>query len=315
MLTLGQVKNSSVANIAGVSVSDQQFTQLVNDAVRQLMELGNGGSRGWWGTVQAIQGIAYDGCFVWPANIIAVLGMKTRYGQIKVANHWYSFVPENNLHTEWARRWNGSPVVEFEGQTCLFQSVASSPTLIKVISNSAADSGSSITLYGTDQNGKTIAETVAIGSVSTNAFAFVSDVAKARTAGELRLYAYNGSTGLGALLAIYQGGDINPKFLYSRLTGMTCTTVPITALVKIGFSEVASDTDVIPLDNVDAIKSMVQAIKCREAGDNATGDQHEKNALRRLVNQVKSRFPLEQTTVSLAPFGTQQFNQVTTGMI
>jgi hypothetical protein len=307
MLTLAQVKSSSVASVAGVNVGDPQFVQYVNDAVRQLIELGNGGSRGWWGTVRSIQGTAYDGCFVWPANVIAVLGMSTVHGgKVELANQWYSFVPEGIQHRRWARQWNGSTVAEFDGQTCLFRSIAANPTKIKVLSNSASDVGVTITIYGVDNLGNTVFESVAVGGTTVNAFSQVTDVAKAKTFGQMSLYATTGAN-VGDLLASYQGGDINPKFLYSRLSGAT-VWLPVTALVKIGFSEVSADTDIIPLDNVDAIKSQVQAIRARESGNN--GDPFEKDALRRLVNQVNSRFPLEQFVVSFKPFGKNQNNVI-----
>ena len=311
MLTLAQIKNSSVGSIAGVNVQDPQFAQYVNDAVRQLMDLGNGGTRGWWGTVQAIEGVAYDGCFVWPSNVQTVLGITDRRGIVEVHNQWYSFVEPNHIHRDWACRWEGRPAADFDGTTCLFQSIASSPTIIRVIPENASDIGQSITLYGQDAYGVEQVYPLILSSGGTNtpaALQSVHDVAKSATAGRVKLYAYDPIKGLGSLLAIYNGGDINPRFLFSLLRGAGHIRMPITALVRIGFYEVLNDSDILPIDIVDAIKSQVQAIRARESGN--SGDSYEKDAMRRLVNQVNTRFPLEQFVVSFKPFGRNQSNVI-----
>jgi hypothetical protein len=325
MLTLAQVKSSSVASIAGVNVNDPQFTLYVNDAVRMLMELGGGGvggSRGWWGTVQAIDGVCYDGCFVWPSNIVTVLGIRTKNGPVELKNFWYSFIEPSEIYGEMAKSYNGRPAVEFDGQTCLYRSIANSPTQIQVLADNAADVGKVVTIYGTDENGAELSYTsngvtqrgipLTVGGQSSftqSKIAFVEHVAKDITFGKIRLVAYSNGVG-NETLAIYNGGDVNPKFLYSRIL-KACSPVQIKALVKLGFSGVAIDSDIIPLDNIDAIKSMVQSIRAAEAGNVQDAANFERMALRRLVAQVNSRFPLEQTSVQVKPFGMGDPNSMT----
>jgi hypothetical protein len=296
-----------------------------------LMELGNGGARGWWGTVQAIEGIASNGCFVWPANIVAVLGINTCHGVAPIRNFWYTFTEPKGLYGEWARRWDGRPVIEFDGQTCLYRSIAGSPTQIQVIADNANDIGSQITLYGLDANGVELSTTVGgvtqrgcvltVGpsnkNFSTQVISRIDHVAKNTTYGKIHLLAYANGVG-GEVLADYAGGDVNPKFLFSRVAEPVCApgcAWCVKALVKLGFSSVVADSDIIPLDNVDAIKLMVQSIRASEAGDVDEAAKYEKMALRRLVAQVNSRFPLEQFEVAFRPFGTDGFNRVTDGMI
>jgi hypothetical protein len=329
MLTLGQVKTSSVASIAGVNVSDPQFTLYVNDAVRQLMDLGNGGSRGWWGTVQAIKGTAYDGCFVWPSNVITVLGIATQKGVIPIKNTWYDFTSLGDEHNEWARCWKDRPAITFSGETYIFKSIAESPTSLMAICDTSADYNKTITIYGIDNNGKEVFTQRSDNSIQRGAvctlgttisrvtsvqFSYVTGVQKDQTVGPVRLYAYAANTGIGDLLAIYNGGETNPRFLYSKLAN-PCISMPVSALVKIGFSAVSQDSDIIPLDNVDAIKSMVQSIRSREAGDVEVANAQEKDAMRRLVAQVNSRFPLEQMVVRFQPFGSDDLSRQTVGMI
>lgn len=319
MLTFGQVQNSSVASIASVNVNDPQFTQYVNDAVRMLIELGNNDARGWWGTVQLIRGTAYDGCMVWPASVAAVLGIKSHRHDLKVKNFWYSFTNEDWQSNHWGCDWNNRRrVVEFDGQTCLFYPIYNSPTQIAAVAQSPQDANnSSITLYGIDYQGKEVFDpslgtrgiTLTPGSTDNfatlTAMANVTDVAKNATAGPIQLYAFNPLTGIGNLLASYDGGDINPKFLYSKITKVPNCQMSITALVKLGFRAVLNPNDIIPLDNVDAIKSMVQAIRAREASNDGLALSMERDAVRRLVAQVNSHFPKEQFVCSFKPFGNE----------
>lgn len=317
MLTLAQVKASSVAKVAGVNVSDPEFTNYVNDAVRMLMELGNGGARGWWGTVQVIDGVAYDGCFVWPSNVVAVLAINSVAGSIPVKNHWYSFL---NNPQDMCQEYIGKPTVEFVGQTCTFRSIASSPSLLRV-SYSSADIGKKVTIYGTDSTGLELTSgghrgfTFVLGTtdVTTALVAHVSEVVKDVTSADVHLYTSSADTALIERIATYRTGDTNPKFLYSHVVpncASGCTRT-IRALVKLGFQAVYGDYDLIPIDNIDAIKSMVQSIRSREGGDVAAANAHEKDALRRLVAQVNSRFPLEQTVAQVRPFGLSTPNRMT----
>ena len=318
MITFAQIQNSSVANVAGVNVNDPQFTQYVNDAVRMLIEMGNGDSRGWWGTVQLIRGTAYDGCMVWPANVAAVLGIKQHNRQVRIANFWHSFTHEEWQAEHWACDWHSRRrLVEFDGQTCLFYPIYNSPTQIAVMAQSPQDAGvASITLYGPDSNGNEVYDpvlgtrgiTLTPGSANFHtitAMANVTAVAKSATAGPLQLYAFNQINGVGNLLATYEGGDVNPKFLYSRLERASNCPMNITALVKLGFRAVTNPNDIVPLDSVDAIKSMVQAIRARESGNDDVALRQEKDALRRLVAQVNSHFPKEQFVVAFKPFGNE----------
>jgi len=330
MLTLGDIKSSSVQNVSGVNPSDPSFTQYVNDAVRMLIELGHGGSRGWWGTVKEIEGFAYSGCFVWPADVIAVLGIRTFRGGLNISNQWYDYINPTGSCNDWARCWNGRPVIEFHGETCLFRPIIASPVQLQAVAESAQDTGKQIVIYGDDLNGNELLTvtggvasrgiTLTLGStnVTNIAISRVTNVQKPSTIGRVRLYSYYGNAPV-ELLAIYNGSDINPKFQYSTLTanGSAACNCPMSvrALVKLGFRAMSINSDICPIDNVDAIKSMVQSIRAREAEEHDSADRHEKMAMRRLVAQVNSRFPLEQFSVAFKPFGRDELNHVTAGMI
>lgn len=105
---------------------------------------------------------------------------------------------------------------------------------------------------------------------------------------------------------MYEGGDVNPQFLYSRVQGPGIYPANIKALVKLGFRAVTAPNDILIIDSLDAIKAQVQAIKYREAGDYQNAAVCEADAIKRLVAQVNSRFPKEQFVVSFKPFGRRE---------
>jgi len=342
MLTLAYLQNSTtIPNVAGVAPTSSQFIAYVNDACRILLDLGGQNDWGWWGTVQAIDGMAYDNCFVWPSNVSAVLGMHDCRGGMPVRNGWFEYTEPRHEHYDYAQSWwhcNGrDSVMEFKGTTCLFYSIQSNPTQI-MVAGSSVDTGTQITIYGKDYSGQevtsaqngvnqrgvvlTINPTGSQINVTPVPMSSVEAVSKPVTNGTVQLFAYANSTP-GALLALYNPGDVNPAFLYSKLARMDGSTnannlgkVPrkISALVRLAFTPVANPADIIIIDNPDAIKSMIQSLRAREGGDEVAGDKYEKTALRRLIAQVNSRFPIQQFSVKYAPSGMAGARRVNLGM-
>jgi len=329
MLTLGQIQTSSVANIAGCNPTDPQFTQYVNEAVRQLMDIGN-----WWGTVQAIVGCVYDGCIVWPKKIDAVLGLAVCGRNVPLANQWYEFVPFNDQHRHWAEQWHCGHrpnLVEFIGTVPTFVPVTpANPIFVQLTCDNPIDYGKTVTIYGNDVNGKEITAVRSDGSTQrgvvltlaatppvtptllTSWYATTKDL----TVGQVWAWSYVAGTGITGCIASYSGGDINPQFPYSRIRGFkTCQPVRISALVKLGYEAVVQASDIVPLDCLDAIKAMIQAIKKREAGADDEAAQFELQAIRRLNLQLRNHLPIEQFVVAFNPFGDASMNRVTGGFM
>lgn len=340
MLTLGYLQTqTTIPNVAGVAPTSQQFIAYVNDACRILLDLGGQNDYGWWGTVQAIDGMAYDNCFVWPSNVAAVLGMGDCRGAMPVRNGWFEYTEMRQEHWDYAQGWlvcnKRSSVMEFKGSTCLFYSIQSNPTQI-MVAGSTADTGAQITIYGKDYSGQevtsvqngvpqrgvvlTINPTGSQINVTPVPMSSVEAVSKLVTNSTVQLFAYANSTP-GAALALYNPGDVNPSFLYSTLRRQDggqghIGKVPrrISALVRLAFTPVANPADIICIDNPDAIKSMVQSLRARESGDETAGDKYEKTALRRLIAQINNRFPIQQFSVKYAPSGMAGTRRVNLGM-
>jgi hypothetical protein len=329
MLTLGQVKNSTVANIAGVNVNDAQFYGYVNDAVRMLMDLGD-----WWGSVVSMTGYVAQGCITWPKQIDAVLAMNINDRSVQISNQWYSFTPIRGTYaglaqsygcscddfiSRWGTYGTQDSIIEFAGTQPMFDPpTPADPFRIQVTADNSADYGKTVTIYGQDENAQEIFATrddgstqrgvpfvlSQAGTISTQVFSTVTAVTKDITVSLVRAWKY--TTATGRVCAIWSGGQTSPQFLFSRLANVPQnTTFCLSALVKLGFEPVTQDSDILPLGNLDAIKIMIQAIRKREAGDIDGSVNFEKDAIRRLNMELNSRLPVDQMPIVQEPFGSQ----------
>jgi len=337
MLTLGQVKNSSVANIAGVNVQDPQFITYVNEAVQILMDLGD-----WWATVLSMKGLVIGGCMTWPHKIESVLAINLNGRAERLASPWYSFVPINgefagmigrpDFYNNWGRGRHNRNVVEFSGTQPMFAGPTPfNPFQIQVTSDNPVDYGKSITIYGLDTNGQEVFSNqfdgtqnatvpqrgvqltlAAASTFTTQVFSTVTAVTKDITVGDVRAWQYSPTGIMGNLASVWRGSQTSPEFLFSRIPHAEHNRIyHMDALVKIGFEPVTQDSDILALGNEAAIKSMVQAIRARDAGDEQAGDKYEQTAIRRLNMELSNRFPDQQFVAENATFGNVNMHRKT----
>ena len=320
MLTLKQIKNSSVANIASADVNSVQFSNYVSEAVSRLCDLGD-----WVGSTATMVSQVYidtqNGVMVWPYFVDAVLAVKENRRLAPPKNYWYEFVPTGG---EWARTVTGlmnnyhsncwPRVVRFSGTTpVLLQPSPANPFAIQATAENAADNGKTVTIYGVDTNGNEVYTTqdgviqrgVTVTLVTNPItkddaggvinFISISHVSKDQTGAEVNLWVYSLTSPYATLVANYAANETSPQYLFSQISGVLQPSWKfIEALVKIKPLPVVNDNDLIPLDNIEAIKSMIQSIKRAEAGDVDGANKFEVEAVRRLIMALNTKYPLEQ---------------------
>jgi len=340
LITYGDLQDSRILQIAAAPPTSPEFASLVNASVRQLMVRGN-----WWATVQPMEGCVTDNCIVWPRYVTATLAMNAGNRNAELSNVWGRFLPWDSANTALACNYFqnghvGNVRAEMDGTVPVSNPIAcnSGMSLLFYIDN-ASDTGKTITLYGIDSHGQVIRTqrpdttwqegvqlTLAAPYVQTPMLVRkVTRVVKDVTNGMVRGYQWDGISLSGTApllldLCTYAPGETSPQYLHSRLTGArfptpSCAFSRITALVKLGFVPVVNPNDLVLIENVDAIRDMVMAIKAKEAGDLNTATTHELNAFRELNYQMRDRFPIEQFTTDFRPFGAANLNRVTAGFI
>lgn len=321
LLTFGQLKQGPCSRISGVCVDNPEFADVVNQATRQIMRRGN-----WWGTVQIIRGCAYDECVTWPACVGTVLAIDQNCRRVEVANRWYQFL---TWESGWFRNYRlGGPhehrAAVFEGTSPVFSPVpAGMSNYILAYPNVQDDAGKTITIFGYDSNGQFVRTNNGDGTwsdgvkltlampyvVSPQQFQKVTRVLKDATQGVVRLYQWDGAStnpdGSPLLLdmAQYNPSETSPAYNVSRVP-RTCGQ--IVALVKLAFSPVSSDSDLVLIDNEEALANMIQSIRYREKGDPDRAIQWEKDAFRELNYELRDRFPQEQFNLNFKPFGNDE---------
>jgi hypothetical protein len=336
MLTFGQIQNSSIANIAGVNVNDPTFANYVSDAVRNLCNLGD-----WIGCTETMVSQVYidsrNGVMVWPYFVDAVLAVKQNHRLAPPKNFWYEFVPTNG---EWSRVVAGvccgnreghhhhhgyQHVVRFAGTTpVLLSPSAANPFAVQAVAENSADYGKTVTIFGKDTNGNevyttqggiyqrgctlTLAATPVIskddnGNVVN--FISISAVVKQQTGAEVNLFVYSQTTPYAQVVANYAANETNPQYLFSQLSHVIQPSWKfIEALVKIRPLPVVNPNDIVPLNNIEAIKSMIQSIRYKESGDIENSQKYEADAIRRLNMELNTKYPLDQVEASNQTFST-----------
>lgn len=123
--------------------------------------------------------------------------------------------------------------------------------------------------------------------LSTQEFKSITAVYKPVTKGQVSLYTYEPDTHRMYFLAKYHPRETQPSFHRYRITGCDFTDGNNVMLrVKLGHVPLVDDTDVLLVQNLDALKLMAQAINLEnaEAQDKAVGV--EAQAVRLLLEQL-----------------------------
>lgn len=327
LATLKEIRDSALANVAGSCPSSAAFSQLVNEATRRLMRRGD-----WAGTVVRIMVCARRGCVVWPRYVGKVRKINHCQGSaLPVRNLWWDFVEENRPTNLCGPELG---LVAF-GKSPVFQDILGSKRLVRAYPGCPADVGKTVTLFGLDENNQPLRTanqdgtwtegvkiTMAIPFGSTSVFVNrVDRVSKEITQLDVHLYAYDSVNNVLEDMAVYEPGETNPDYERSQLrsgcagscgtTGIVscATSQSVIALVKLKFIPASVGTDLVLIQNLDALKLMVQAIKFSEAGDRTSAQAYEADAIRELNLELRDESPIEEMPVSFGEFANNRIGQ------
>lgn len=331
MLTLGdtQIPTGPIARVAAYCPTSAEFISLINQSCRKLLRRGD-----FSGTVVPIYVCAPNGCIAWPRYVDHVRRVNICNRTIPVRNMWYEFL-ERGRRCDWGNwlRWPESKLSD-QGRTSVFQDIQGDGRTVRAYPRCNADLGKTVTIFGIDNNGQTLQtqnadDSWSIGQVLTLQTPFASTstfvrsidyVLKDPTQCPLDLYAYNASTNLLEDLAHYEPSETRPSYSRTRLQGWvpnfgTSTFVPpqtccgtnqaVIALVKFRFVEAVNPTDLLGIDNEDALQIMVQSLKLREKNDYAGARAMENEAVFELNRQLENDSPDDTFSVQDDTLGPQ----------
>ena len=320
LLTLGQVKAGPVGRSCGLATNSQDFVNIVNDATRQLVSRGN-----WWATVQPMilpTTASYPLCLICPREVEDIIAVNECY-HAEVKNFWYRFVPWNDEWRHWFHNAIGTGYghhhqnrVAYNVGTVpmTYRINPAAPMYVRATSDNVNDAGISISFFGVDQSGKHISATLVLAipvgqtypvasSVTAGVqFAVIQRVVKDVCSGYITCQQDDNNGNL-LPLSIYSPAEQSPEYTVMRLQGFEHHQMlaHISVISKLAFIPALSDTDNVLIENQDALRDMVLAIRKKEAGDVETGMALEASAIHELNRDMETRFPDEQFVVEYFP--------------
>jgi len=327
MLSFGDLKTSPIINIAGVSPSSKDFARRVNEAIRRIMRRGD-----WRQLVIPIHVCIAGGCVVWPRYVKSVRKMNFCREARVIKNVWYDFLPQLGApqHCDWfgwiGGNWMRRHVAVDQGKVSVFQDVQGDGRTIRAYLSTPLDANKTIKIFGEDNNGQMLM-TQGVGSwtpgitltlpssssglpyaESTMNVRRIDRVIKDVTEGPVRLYAFNAALNILEDIAIYEPSETNPSYERMRVhtphSGSCCSgNQSVVALIKLAFVPVVLDSDLVFIDNIDAIKLMIMSIKSEEASDWASKKDCEVECFRELNYDIWDEQRDDQIPVAHGPFG------------
>jgi hypothetical protein len=332
MITLAAAQDSRLLRISGVCSQSQQFIDLLNNATRLLLKRGN-----WEATIQFADTCIYGNTVTWNRYVGTVLALHVNCGSTIPMNLWFDWVDPGDAEARdrfhfWHKHGCGTVYTVAIGNSPVFNQIhPPQAEYIQVFITNPADIGKTITFFGIDDQRQPVitrrpdgtfqtGEQMTLGipyTMSTKLYLHVDRVVKDPTVGRLNVFRFDPTQSLTLPLAVYEPNETAPMYQQSRVpnyrAGCGCPLL-VSAMVKVAYVEVQQPTDWVQINNLDALALAMQSVKHSDAYDHVGAEAAMARAVRDLNYQLRDRFPLEQTTVSLRPFGTATLNKLNLGM-
>lgn len=308
LLTLAEVKQGPVGRSCGIATTSGDFVNIVNDAVRQLMERG-----AWYGSIQPMSlTVNADRTVICPRELASILAVQPsacpNQWPIHTTNLWYQYLPWSQDRIDWLASCRGrgfGRVAESIGYVVVTNQFTS-PNYIRVSSSSPSDVGKNISFFGLDASGNPVNQTLTIGTPFTSSFpqkfSRVDRVVKDLTTGYVTCQ-QDDNNGSLLPLSIYQPSEVSPQYVKVRLLMFNCLPGTLDVLARLSFIPALNDNDLVLVESQDAIRDMVLSIRKKEAGDLPASAALERSAMLELNHQMRTQFPDEQFQVVFSPFG------------
>lgn len=324
-ITFADAKNSRLRDVASSCPTSDEFKSLVNEATERLMRRGD-----WAGVIVPIHLCSFGGCVVFPRYVGQVRKLNVCKHPVPIRNMWWDFFEDRDRH-HWSH-WCGDQMMTTPvGRTPVFQDIMGDGRLVRLYPQVLADVGKTVTIFGLDNDGQVLrtfnatTNTYSDGVAITLASPFGSSATFIRSIdrmlvqdgmqGDIFGYAYNAAQDVLEQLVTISPGDTNPSFVRYQVhapsgcginqtsTGTCGCSKPLVALVKLRFVPVRVDNDIILIENIPALKLMIQSIKKEEAGDEEAARNKERSAIRELNLQLRDEFPDDQIPIDFGETG------------
>lgn len=338
MLTFGDaLDDPGIIRVISYAPRSEDAKQLINSSIRRFMRRGD-----FSGSLVPIYVCMRGGCVVWPRYVQTVRALAPCNGNVKPENMWGSFLPRD-MGAPWRQglRWSThrdcSAAMIQQGRSSVYQDIQGDGRLVRVYSRCNQDQQKFVTLFGIDNNDQPLQHL----DISTNTWLPGLPIEILQPFGStsvyvrridyvlvdeiecpINLYGYYAAGDVLEDIAQYDPGDTRPSFERTKIkmggfdgglgvgggcSAQSCCRTGINALVKLRWFQCRYDTDLIIIDNLDALKLMIQAQKFGEAGDRQNSKAFEADAIAELNLQLRDESPDDQFQATNQVFGDRSF--------
>ena len=275
---------------SGLVSTNPKVVEAINEAIMRLLP-----KMPAEGTIARFRFCISNGTITMPREIQTLLAVNVDTTPVSIFSRWYEFL-NYGPGTMDDNQSNSQDFIDLGDGFATHTDINTARPILVVAG--AEEQDKTIRIMGNDENGLEVrsddgpGEAVKINKLfpiyTAKKFSAITSVVKPVTKGYVYLSAYEPVVLERYALAIYHPDETNPSYRRYRVTGVTTENVPITvtALVKLGYIPLSYDTDVLLIQNLAAIKIMLQAIRRLDAGDFPTGKAFETSAKQTLQEQV-----------------------------
>ena len=313
---------------------------MVNAAQQQLLYAKEAGDESWWGTwAEMLFTVTRDNPYITTPRGVARIEFATLCNwPITVQNQFYEYLQFGNGRLpKMCGFCPGTPRVYSRNNVVTFTDLSDTPQKLAAYLTNTEDVGKRVFFQGTDDNDSVIytRDAFEMGKgvfvsletpfvITEQSFNSITGIQKDVTSGEVQIFQVDPDTGDQVLLLTMEPGETTAfyrRYLMDPIPTSCCPgqdTVNVRAICKLELMPVASNTDYLLIQNIEAIAE--EAASIRYAGmDTLSAKQmagvHHQRAIGLLNGELTHYLGKNQPAVQFAPFGSARLEKLKIGTL
>lgn len=286
---ISEVVSGQCPEVNGKLNSD--VVRRINEAGEQLAALGD-----WADMIHSYAFNTKNHCISLPVDITAIRHATICGQPADIRSKYFEYIGQPSAYRPGV---DCNPRLEHKGKFATLQGYEQAQYIV-AITDRVEDSDASITISGLDNSNLPVREDCSIGESmpldkcepyhTKSLISKVTSITKPKTCGVVWVYTYNPTTqALEIPLATMMPGETTAEYRRYWVPGVEDgEEVCVHALVKMGWNRTYTDAaDLLPIDNVFALKSMVKALVFHRSNDLEAYQAYMTSAMNTLMSQKR----------------------------
>lgn len=294
---------------SGVCYNDARVLPKINEATRRLMNKAK-----WWNLYRRIRFYTDKNSITLPREVEAVVRVDIDGQSVKAFHMAYDFIDGGPGDTQPGEGYCRDLVDLGDDWPVFFDIPYNTPSRLVAFSTELADEALNLTVWGRDSHNADVEPGGSLlpimrwrggveGSVdatniapklSVASYKEITGIAKPVTKGHICLYTYDPTDHRMYFLAKYHPDEIRPQYRRYRITAPDFQEgCNVLCLVKLRYVPHIRDTETLLIQNLDALKLMVMAIRSENDRKLSEAEGYEQKAVRALTEEHKIKQNME----------------------